>query len=605
MEKMLSISNIFKEGKIVKKEILDLREKMKENAIDVYYVPSGDYHSSEYVNDFFKCREFMTNLTGEAGELIVNDEGAYLWTDARYFLQAENQLAGTEIELMRMAEPGVPTIEEFLEEYASRHKGCVLGFYGKVLPAATGLALEEKLAKYDVTIKYDKDLVDEVWTDRPEFKATKLFELPFESVGVSSEEKVRLTREEMKAKGADYVLLTDLMETAWLFNMRARDIAYTPVFFGYTLIGLDDVRLFVLDGAVDGKLPASLDFVKLEKYEDIDNALAEIPADKKLWINMNSANYELAKVCQKVADGKNLIEGMNPVTFEKVIKNESEIKSSINAHIKDGVAMVKFISWLKNNVGKTKLTEIDAAEYLEARRFEQEGCFDISFETISGYGPNGAIVHYAPTEETNLEIKPEGLLLMDSGGQYMDGTTDITRTIAVGPLTQEMIDNYTYVLKSHLVMILMDVPKDMDGVELDTAIRQPMRDVGMDFKHGLSHGVGHVLSVHEGPNILRRIPTPIELKPGMIMSDEPGFYVDGEYGIRIENELLFVDKGNGDMRLQNITFCPYEREAINKDLLSEEELAWVNNYHKEVREILEPLVDDETKKYLIEATAEI
>lgn len=589
----------------MKKEILNLREKMHENAIDIYYVPSGDYHSSEYVSDFFKCREFMTNLTGEAGELIVNDEGAYLWTDSRYFLQAETQLADTEIELMRIAEPGVPTIEEFLEEYAARNRGCILGFDGRVLPAATGLALEEKLAKYDVKIKADKDLVDLVWVSRPELKASKVFELPIESVGLTAEEKISSIRADMKAKGADYLLLTDLMDTAWLFNLRGNDVSYTPVFFAYTLLSQDEVRLFVMEGAVPGKLPESLDFVKVENYDDIGKALTEVPADKKLWLNKNSASFSLVKICQKAVGDDNLIDENTPVTLKKAIKNEHEIKSTTNAHIKDGAAMVQFIAWLKKNAGTGNLTEIDAADYVEARRLEQEGCFDISFETIAGYGPNGAIVHYAPTEETNATIKPESFLLLDSGGQYLDGTTDITRTIAVGPLTQEMIDNYTYVLKSHLVMMLMEVHKDMDGVELDKRIRQPMRDVGMEFTHGLAHGVGHVLCVHEGPNILRRIATPIELKPGMIMSDEPGFYVDGEYGIRIENEVVFVDKGNGDMRLQNITICPYEREAINKELLTQEELAWVNAYHKEIRTVLETRVDEETKKYLYEATEEI
>lgn len=586
----------------MKKEILKLREKMLENSIDIYYVSSGDYHSSEFLNDFFKSIEFLTNFTGESGEFIVNNEGTYLWTDARFFLQAETQLAGTGIKLMRIAEPGVLTVEEFLEEFALNHQGSVLGFYGRTLSASRGFFFEKMLAKYDVDIKYDKDLVDEVWKERPKINPTKLFELPIESVGLTAEEKIKNTRMKMKEKGADYILLTDLLETAWLFNLRGRDIAYNPVFFAYTLISNDDVRLFVMDGAVDNKLPESLGFVKLEKYEDIERAISEIPRDRKLWIDINSANFSLAKTCQNKIGGENLIEEMTPIAFAKAIKNEQEIKSTINAHIKDGAAMVKFIAWLKRIVGYGNLTETDAADYLKRCRFEQEGCFDLSFETISGYGPNGAIIHYTPTKESNATIKPEGFLLMDSGGQYIDGTTDITRTIAVGPLTEEMIDNYTYVLKSHLAMIMMDVPKDMDGVELDKYVRKPMKDAGMEFKHGLSHGVGHVLSVHEGPNTLRRVASPIKFMPGMIMTNEPGFYVEGEYGIRIENEILFVEKENGDMKLRNITVCPYERDAINKNLLTDKELAWVNEYHKEVRTVLEPLVDEETKKYLYEAT---
>lgn len=286
----------------------------------------------------------------------------------------------------------------------------------------------------------------------------------------------------------------------------------------------------------------------------------------------------------------------------KAQKNEVEIKSTLNAHLKDGVAMVNLIYWLKNHVGKEKITELDVAAKLRGFRAAQEGFFDISFETIAGYGKNGAIIHYAPTPESDTELQPEGFLLLDSGGHYMDGTTDITRTIKLGPVTQEMIDGYTYVLKSHIAMATAELTPDQNGIDLDRITRAPMRAAGLDFKHGLSHGIGHLLSVHEGPNILRRVPTPIELRPNMVMSDEPGLYIDGDFGVRIENEVLLKQNEKGNIVFQSITYCPYERECINTALLTDEELEWVNNYNKDLREKLVPLLDKEQAEFVMKET---
>ncbi len=587
----------------MKKEILELRDKMKENGIDVYYVPSGDYHSSEYVNDFFKAREFMSGLTGESGELIVDDEGAYLWTDGRYFLQAEEQLAGSEIELMRMAEPGVPTVEEFLIDLAKKKNGYTLGFDGKVVPGYVGSNLQDKLSALGITIKWDKDLVDEVWTTRPAIQPSEIYELPLSTTGKSAEDKIAAVRAEMASKNADYLLITDLMENAWLLNLRAADIAYTPVFFSFILLSQNSITLYVMDGALKNGLPEDLSFVTVKDYNAIEEDIAALDSAKTLWLDSGSANYAL---CLRIPAGMTTVDEATPIAMMKAIKNEVEIKSTINAHKKDALAMVKFIKWIKDVAAETPhQTELSAAAYLQDCRFEQEGCFDLSFETISGYGPNGAIIHYAPTPETDAEIQPEGFLLVDSGGQYKDGTTDITRTIAVGPLTQEMIDDYTYVLKSHIAMHTAVITPEMTGIELDSITRAPMRAVGLDFKHGLSHGIGHLLSVHEGPNILRRVPTPIEIHAGMIMSNEPGVYIDHKFGVRIENEVLMKDDGNGNVINEPITFVPYERKAINPALLTDEELSWVNNYHKMVRETIVPLLDDELAQFVIEETAEI
>jgi len=587
----------------MKKEVLELREKMKENGIDVYYVPSGDYHSSEYVNDFFKAREFMSGLTGESGELIVDDEGAYLWTDGRYFLQAETQLAGSEIELMRMAEPGVPTVEEFLIDLAKKKNGYTLGFDGKVVPGYAGAALEEKLSPLGVKIQWNKDLVGEVWINRPAIKPSKIYDLPLSTVGKSADEKIADVRKEMKENGADYLLITDLMENAWLLNLRGADIAYTPVFFSFIILGMDSVDLYVMDGALANDLPENLSYVKVHDYNEIEDAVAALDPSKTLWLDSGSANYAL---CLRVPKDMKVVDKASPIAMMKAVKNETEIKSTLNAHLKDAVAMCEFIKWIKEAAAKEPhQTELSAGDYLAKRRAAQDGFFDLSFETIAGYGPNAAIIHYAPTPETDTEIKPEGFLLVDSGGQYMDGTTDITRTIAVGPLTQEMKDDYTYVLKSHIAMHTAVLTPEMNGIDLDAITRAPMRAVGLDFKHGLSHGIGHILSVHEGPNILRRVPTPIEIRPGMIMSDEPGVYIDHKFGVRIENEALMKSDGKGNTINEPITFVPYEPEAINPLLLTDDEIAWVNNYNKVVREKLLPIVDDELGAWIKSQTEEI
>lgn len=544
----------------------------------------------------------MSNLTGEAGDMIVTEDGAWLWTDGRYFLQAETQLAGTGIELMRMAEPGVPTIEEFLQKLVADHNNeYVIGFDGRVVPAAFGRSLEELFAAdgINVSFKGDKDLVDEIWMTRPALEPSVIWELPMSSAGMKSEDKIAAVRAEMKAQGADYLLITDLMESAWLFNLRADDILYTPVFFSFTLLTQDSVKLYVMDGALKNGMPETLSFVEVKDYNDIYKDVNGLDASKTLWLDANSCNYELFK---NVPEGMKVHDALTPVALMKIIKNDVEKASTKNAHIKDGVAVTKLIKWVKDNADSCGLTELSVADKLWDFCRVQEDCFDLSFETISGYGPNGAIIHYAPTAETNADVKPEGFLLLDSGRQYTDGTTDITRTIAVGPLTQEMIDDYTYVLKAHVDVHLLKMTKDMNGLDLDAAGRKALRAAGLDFKHGLAHGVGHVLGVHEGPNTIRRVPKPIELKAGMVMSNEPGVYIDGKFGVRIENLMLFSEDGEGNLVNEPLTCVPYDRKAINKSLMTDEEIEWVNNYHAWVRDTLVPLLDDETAEFVKEET---
>ena len=360
-----------------------------------------------------------------------------------------------------------------------------------------------------------------------------------------------------------------------------------------------EYRLYVMDGALKKGLPERLSFVQVRDYNDIYTDVSKLDPSKTVWYDPNSCNYELYN---RMPAGMKKHAALTAVALMKIIKNDTEIASTKHAHIKDGVAVTKLIRWVKDNVKKQQLTEISVADKLEKICREQEDCFDLSFETISGYGPNGAIIHYAPTPETNADIKPEGFLLLDSGRQFIDGTTDITRTIAVGPLTQEMIDDYTYVLKAHVDVHLLKMTPGMNGLDLDAAGRKALREVGLDYKHGLAHGVGHVLGVHEGPNTIRRVPKPIDIRAGMVMSNEPGVYIDGKFGIRTENLMIFSEDGEGNVVNEPLTCVPYEREAINKSLMTEEEIAWVDNYHAWVRDTLVPLLDDDTAEFVKQQT---
>ncbi|MBE6041826.1 MAG: aminopeptidase P family protein [Clostridiales bacterium] len=604
----------------MKKEIVELQKIMLREGIDVFFEPAGDPHGSEYVNDHYKACEFLSGLTAENEALVVTQEGAYIWTDGRFFLQADRQLAGSGIELMKMAVEGVPTVMEFMLSLADKaaeaagsdgkagDRRFVIGFDGNTAPAGLYAELSKTFeGRDDVEFRWDADLASEVWKERPEIVPSKIWEFPLTSAGKSASEKISEVRKAMAEKGADCLILTDLMETAWLLNLRGADILYTPVFFSYILLTQDECRLYVMDGSLDelkscgteNGLPEGLGSVSVRNYEDIYADAAAIPADRKVWMDLSSANCSLYMQLQS---RDKIINELTPVALAKTVKNETEIRSTLNAHIKDGVAVTKFIKWIKEAACSSAQTEISAADRLEGFRSEQDGWFDLSFETISGYGPNAAIIHYAPTPETDLEIRPEGFLLVDSGGQYIDGTTDITRTIAVGPLTQEMIDDYTLVLKGHIALSTYVIRPETTHKELDEATRTALRARGLDYGHGVSHGVGHVLAVHEGPAGVRKKDEPCGLVPGMIVSNEPGYYKAGEFGIRIENEILFKDGGNGTAVSEPITMVPYEREAINVSLLTDEEIRWVNDYHKKVRETLLPLVDEETAEFVIRET---
>lgn len=570
----------------MKEQVLKLREEMEKNGINAYLIPTTDFHGSEYVNEYFKCREFISGFTGSNGTLLVTNDEAKLWTDGRYFLQAAQQLEGSGIELMKMGESGVPTIEEYLKEILNEDD--CLGFDGRVIDCALGYVMEKHCQ-----IEYGKDLVDGLWADRPALNPSKVYELDLNVTGETTESKLARVRSMMAEKGADYHLISRLEDIAWLYNLRGRDVKHTPVFFAYALITMDDDRLYMMDRSYDGRenLP----------YEQVYEDLKKLP-EGKILLDENVVSYAAVK---SIAEGVEIINGNNPCELMKCIKNDTEINSTLKAHIKDGVAMVNFLFWLKKNVGKIPMSEISVADYLYDLRMEQEGCFDLSFVTISGYMENGAIIHYTATEKTNKEIQPEGFLLVDSGGQYEEGTTDITRTIAVGPLTDEMRKHYTAVLLCNIKLATARFAEGTVGLELDNMTRKPLQDMGLDYKHGTGHGVGHLLSVHEGPATINPRCKGFPVLPGMIMSDEPGVYLAGQYGIRLENEMLYKRGADGMIEAEAITFCPFEREALDLSMMDDEAKKWLNDYHKMVEETLMPYLDEEVGQWLKTQTAAI
>lgn len=590
----------------MRKQLEDLRGIMEKESVDACLIPTADFHGSEYVNEYFKSREFLSGFTGSAGTLLVTDTWAGLWTDGRYFLQAEAQLAGSGIDLMKEREPGVPAIEDYLSGHLPA--GSCLGFDGRVVSCRQAEPFAQRYR-----LKWNADLVGEIWKDRPPLCAKPIYEIPLSVTGETAESKLHRLRAAMKEAGAQMHLITRMEEIAWLYNLRGSDVENTPVFFSFFLALPEGERLYVLDpdfphSAAASHLPAS---TEVQPYFQIFEDLKSLPAGKLLFCR-DEVSY--AMVCDLPGQVE-VVDGRDPAEWMKAFKNETEIRCTKAAHLRDGAAMVRFLCWLKQAAAESvraggtgrigELTEIDAADYLKKCRMAQKGYKDLSFATIAGYGANGAIIHYDPTPETNAPLQPEGFLLVDSGGQYEDGTTDITRTIALGPLTREMKENYTCVLKSHIALATARFPEGTTGAQLDQMTRRPLLEKGLNYNHGTGHGVGHLLSVHEGPNTISPRGEESRILAGMITSDEPGVYLAGQYGIRLENEILCRKGKDGMLEFEPLTWCPWEPEAILPEMLTDTETQWLNEYHRQVREKLVPLLDEETASWLEKETAEI
>ncbi len=588
-----------------------LREEMKKRNIDIYVVPTADFHESEYVGEHFKARRFITGFTGSAGTAVITLTEAGLWTDGRYFVQAEKQLAGSTVTLYRMGEEGVPTVDEFIADKLPEH-GC-LGFDGRVVNGSWGRKLDAIAEKKQGSLYVDEDLINLIWTDRPALSREPLFLLEEKYTGKGTKDKIAALREEMAKNETNVHILTSLYDIAWLLNIRGGDIDSVPVVLSYLVLTKDECIWFLQEEVVDEKIAAYLaaNQITTRPYNDIYTYVPTIPADASVLMNCATVNYRIMRGLNKDI---RIVDKPNPTELMKAIKNPVEVDNTRNAHVKDGVAFTKFMYWLKTNIGKIPMTEISASDYLEARRREQDNFIELSFDTICAYGPNAAMMHYAATPESDATLKPEGFLLVDSGGHYYEGTTDITRTMALGPITDEMREHFTAVCRSNMNLAAAKFLYGCTGLNLDILARGPLWDMGIDYKCGTGHGVGYVLNVHEGPNGFRWRVVPERhdngtLEEGMITTDEPGVYLEGKYGIRTENELVCHKAEKNEygqfMCFENITYAPIDLDAIDPEQMTKRERTLLNNYHKMVYDTISPYMTEEENAWLKEYTRAI
>lgn len=587
-----------------------LRKLMQERKFSAYIIPTDDFHSSEYVGSYFKAREYMSGFTGSAGTLVVLPDQAALWTDGRYFLQAAEQLKGSQITLMRSGQPGVFSIEEYLQKHLQEK--AVVGFDGRTVTRRFVNLIREKTDEKQVTFDGREDLVGKVWEGRPALSKEPVWELDMRYAGKSRVNKIQEVRMEMQEKQADYLLLTALDEIAWLFNLRGNDIAYTPVFLSYLLLTKEQICLFAHEEIFTEELKGKLrqEGVAIKPYDAIEETVQNLSDGKKIWLDSGVVNYRLT---ESIPESVEILDQSSPVVLMKAVKNQTEMDNMRTAHVKDGVAVTRFIHWLKTNVGRETITEMSAAEKLESLRAQMEGYLEQSFGPIIAYGPHGAIVHYAATEQTNAAMKTESFCLADTGGHYKEGTTDVTRTIVLGTLTEEEKRDYTLVLRGNLALGAAKFLEGVSGQNLDILARQPLWEAGLDYNHGTGHGVGYILGVHEGPQRFHWRTAPgaksVALKEGMIISDEPGLYLEGKFGVRLENLVLCRKKEKNEygqfLYLEPLTMVPFDREAILPELMTRSELGWLNAYHKRVYETLAPLMEEEELIWLREMTAEL
>ncbi len=594
----------------IPERLAKLRTLMAERDIDAYLVPTSDFHESEYVGHYFKCREFITGFTGSAGTAVITRDRAALWTDGRYFVQAGSQLAGTTVTLQKMGQEGVPSIEEYLLEQIPQ--GGTLAFDGRVVNTAEGEALEDTLGAKDIAISCQEDLIDQIWTDRPELSAEPVWVLDEKYAGKAASEKISELREAMKKEGATAHILTTLDDIVWLLNIRGNDVECNPVVLSYLFISEDKVLLYLNEKVVNDEVRTYLSGIGIEIrpynsiYEDVKNLHNE-----SVMLEKSRTNFALT---QLLDESNEILNIQNPTALMKAIKNPTEIENMKKAHIKDGVAVTRYMYWLKKNIGRIPMDEISVSDHLWELCKEQEGCLGLSFPTISAYGANAAMCHYSATEESNAKLEPKGLYLVDSGRQYYEGTTDITRTIALGELTQEEREHFTLVAMSMLRLGAVRFLYGCRGLNLDYVAREPLWSRGLNYDHGTGHGVGYLLNVHERPNGIRWKMVPERqdncvLEAGMINSDEPGIYIEGSHGIRTENLLVCVKDEKNQygqfMKFEYLTYVPIDLDAIDKSLMHPEDVELLNQYHKAVYEKISPYLEGDEKEWLKEATREI
>ena len=584
-----------------------LREVMKREHLAAFIFPSTDAHQSEYVADHWMGRAWISGFNGSAGTAVVTMHSAALWTDSRYFLAAEEQLQGTEFQLMKLKIPGTPSIAEWLGKELMDVDSPEVGLDGWVNSYSSTCGLIADLRKVGgITVRTNFDPLEEIWKDRPSIPLKPVEIQPMEYAGEDISSKIVRIRKALRAQHADGMLVSALDDIAWTLNLRGTDVHCVPVFVSYLLIASDKVSLFVDETKISSEVRAYLESngVSIYKYNKVEEGLKAY-SEYNILLDGNETSYYLWKAvrCQEI------VQASSPIPAMKAVKNEAEIAGYRRAMLKDGVAMVKFLKWLLPAVEAGGETEISIDKKLTALRAEQNLFRDISFDTIAGYQAHGAIVHYEATPETDIPLKPEGLLLLDSGAQYQDGTTDITRTIALGPITEEMKHIYTLVLKAHIQLELAKFPDGASGTQLDALGRECMWREGLNFLHGTGHGVGSYLSVHEGPHQIRMEYMPTPLRAGMTLTDEPGLYLAGKFGVRIENTVLLSEYMETEfgkfLQIEPLTLCPIDTAPVDMTMLLPEELAWLNDYHAKVYAELAPYLDEEEKKWLENATKAI
>ena len=596
---------------MIQERLQALRAEMEKRGIDIYVIPTADFHESEYVGEYFKARAYMTGFNGSAGTAVVTKTEAGLWTDGRYFVQAERQLAGTGVTLFRMAEEGVPTIEEYITKELP--EGGCLGFDGRVVNTTSGKKYQTIVADKKGRIHVDEDLVGLIWSDRPALAKTTPFVLEEKYSGKSTAQKLADVRAKMAEAGTDTHILTCLYDIAWLLNVRANDIDCVPVVMSYLAMNQSECIWFLQEEVLNDELKAYLaeNGITTKPYDSIYEYVKTLPDTARVLMSESGVNF---RIFANLPASVMVINQSNPTELMRAMKNPVEVDNTRKAHVKDGVAFTKFMYWLKNNIGKIPMTEISASDYLEERRREQEGFVELSFHTISAYGPNAAMMHYSATPESNAQLKPEGFLLVDSGGHYYEGSTDITRTMALGPITDEMREHFTAVCRSNMNLANARFLYGCSGLNLDILARGPLWDLNIDYKCGTGHGIGYLLNVHEGPNGFRWRIVPERkdsgtLEEGMITTDEPGVYLEGKYGIRTENELV-CHKGEKNeygqfMYFENITYAPIDLDAIDPEAMTKRERAMLNEYHAMVYRVLSPYMTAEENEWLKQYTREI
>ena len=585
----------------IEERIRALRTWMKQTGIDAFIIPSTDPHLSEYVAPHWQSREWISGFTGSAGTVVVTGNEAGLWTDSRYFLQAARQIEGTGIDLYKEMLPETPSIPAFLSERLE--KGQTAGIDGRVFATDAARSLREELAIKGIGLKCTPDPMEQIWNGRPEMPQAPAFIYDTKYAGRTCTEKLEAIRTEMKKAGADSLLLSALDEIAWTLNLRGSDVHCNPVVVSYLLIGRDEAHYFINSRKVTPEVAAHLHEagVSLHTYQEIESYLAQLPAGS-LMLEPGKTNYAVRSA---IPQSCRVIEAPSPVALLKAVRNEQETAGLRQAMRRDGVALVKFLKWLEEAVPQGTETEISVDRKLHELRAAQPLYMGESFDTIAGYGAHAAIVHYEATPETDIPLEPRGFLLLDSGAQYLDGTTDITRTIALGPLTDEEKTDYTLILKGHIDLAMAVFPEGTRGAQLDVLARMPIWQHRMNFLHGTGHGVGHFLNVHEGPQSIRMNENPVALRAGMVNSNEPGVYKAGSHGIRTENLVLTVPAGEGlfgrYLKFETVTLCPICTRGIVRSLLTPAETDWLNQYHRKVYEQLSPGLNEDERLWLEKA----